>query len=360
MNRRLRASLMALFSCLFFNSPIAARTLSLDNQWCQRKLHVVRHYEISAMPGQPVVAVLPAFQSFFGATNWQVAKSSQFTFSEKPDTSKVTADNLGEPRHSYEIQWNAPKASKIEVEQSLEVELGWFATLHTSATLPYDAATLARYSASLGANAGEGINPDNEDVKSIGMKIAGKSDSAEATVENVCDWINDNIEYARGQRSVEQALADRRGSCTPMSELACSILRRLGIPCELVHAQFIGSGNGHMFIEVYFPDAGWVCYDLSNWNRGFKSLDALMWAGWDYRAGAPGNLKWIDGGACEAKDVAPYTEKMENASRLLRPSPRHMDVSSVQVVAQKAPASVRIRRRSLKEMMLDASNRSMI
>lgn len=337
-----------------------AKTFALQKDWCQRKLHVVRHYEIAATPGQATVAMIPALIGFLGQTNWQVIKSSKFNFSEMPNSSELGSNNLGMPRHNYKLIWNSPKFKTITVEQNLDVEITWFGSLYTSAKLPYDAGTLQRYAASLGADAKEGVDPNNSDVISISKKIAGGANKAEEIVEDVCDWVNDNIEFAKGKRSMEEALKQRKGSCTPMSKLACSMLRHLGIPCEVVEAKFIERKNGHAFIEVYFPDAGWIFYDLSNWNRGFKSLDCLMAVGWAYQSGSLNQLDWTDGNFCEEKDTAPFPEKSEEAFKVIRSFPRTLDVKSVRVLDGPAPATVQIRRRSLKEMILDPSGRSML
>jgi len=332
-----------------------AETLALQDKSCQRKLRVVRRYEIAGQQGRPTVAALPALMSFWGETNWQLVKSSRFTYSEQPDKTEVTADDRGQPRRYYQLTWNAPKAGKITVEQTMEVELTCFNTLYTSAKLPYADGVLERFSSSLGADDKEGINPSNADLKPICDSIAKRSRSAEEVVEGVCDWINENIKFVKGQRSSDEALTQRQGSCTPMSRLACSMLRRIGIPAEMVDAKFIGKDSGHAFIEVYFPDAGWIFYDLSNWNRGYKSLDCLMTVGWAYRSGTPDHTEWTDGYFCVEKDAASYSDRSETGSRLLRKSPQGKKVTGTIVVAQKPPPSAKSRQRPIRELILDTA-----
>ena len=334
---------------------VSAETYALQDKSCQRKLHVVRRYEIVAQQGKPTVAALPALMSFWGETNWQIVKSSRFTYSEQPDETVVTADDLGQPRRYYRMTWKAPKANKITVEQTMDVELTCFSTLYTSAKLPYADAVLKRFPSSLTVDEEGGINPNNPGLGPICDPIVKKARSAEEVVEGVCDWINENIKFVKGQRTSDEALAQRQGSCDPMSRLACSMLRRIGIPAEMVPAKFIGSEGGHAFVEVYFPDAGWVFYDLSNWNRGYKSLDCLMTVGWCYRSGSPEPTAWTDGYFCTEKDAAPFSDRSEMASRLIRKSPQGKKVSSVTVVAQQAPSSVKPRQRPLKDLILDTA-----
>jgi len=332
-----------------------AETFALQDKSCQRRLRVVRHYEITAQPGAPTVAALPALLSFWGESNWQLVKSSHFTYSEPPDKTEITSDNRGQPRRYYQMSWNAPKAGKITVEERLDVELSCFGTIYTSAKLPYDAEVLKRFPNSLGADEKEGINPNNPVLGPLCDSIVKKGRTAEEVVEGVCDWINENITFVKGQRTSDEALAQRQGSCTPMSLLACSMLRKIGIPAEVVDAKFIGKDSGHAFIEVYFPDAGWIFYDLSNWNRGYKSLDCLMAVGWAYRAGAPENTKWVDGYFCVEKDVSPYLDRSEAGTRFIRKAPKGMKISSVSVSSQKPPPSVKPRQHPIREMILDTT-----
>jgi hypothetical protein len=291
--------------------------------------------------------------SFWGETNWQIIKSSAFTFSEKPDNMEITSDNNGMPRRYYKMTWNAPKTEKITVAQTMEVELTFFSTLYTSAKLPYSENLLKRFPLSLGADAGDGINPANPDLGPVCDRIVKRSKTAEEVVEGVCDWISENIKFTDGRRTSDEALAQRKGNCTPMSRLACSMLRRIGIPAEMVYAKGIGSEGGHAFIEVYFPDAGWIFYDLSNLSRGFKSLDCLMTTGWAYLSGTPEKADWTDGHFCEEQDVVPFVDQSKKTAQLIKKSPEGYKVVSVSVIAGKPPSSVKMRQRPLRELILD-------
>jgi hypothetical protein len=126
-----------------------------------RKLQVVRRYEIAAEAGKPVTAIVPAMMSFWGATNWQVVKTSDFQYSESPDDVKITADKFGDLRRSYRLTWKSPKSGKITVEQTMDVELTFSNRLSTAAKLPYSDEIRDRFSASLAKDEKQGINPDN-------------------------------------------------------------------------------------------------------------------------------------------------------------------------------------------------------
>lgn len=330
----------------------------------RRNLIVTRRYEITVEKAKPSITEIPALMSFWGSTNWQVVKSSKFEYSEQPNDITITSDNLGMPRRYYKLTWNAPGSDKITVVQKMNVQLVYFNNLYTTAKLPYSDDLKQRFADSLKADTKQGIDPDNELLGPICEHIVNNSTDAEKVVEGVCDWINENIEFEKGQRTSSEALNDRKGSCTPMSRLACAMLRRIGIPAETVSAKFINGNSGHTFIEVYFPDAGWVFYDLSNWNRGFKSHDCLMTVGWNYKSGTPGNMKWTDGYFCEEKDAGSFVDrsmdsvKKNRAKRRKANNNKHSILDNIVVVRRirtEAPSIVKPRHKPLKELVMDLS-----
>jgi hypothetical protein len=337
-------------------TPSVAETYAVPGGASGRKLNIVRHYEFAVQKGQPAVAIVSGLMSFWGATNWQVVTSSKFKCSEPPSKVETIADDLGAVRRSYRVTWDAPKADKITMDQALAVELTALGRLYTAAKLPYPEEVGKRFAASLGKDEKEKINPDNPSLEPICAQIVKRQQRAESAVEGVCDWINENIKFKSGtsERGTDEALTLKEGSCSAMSRIACSMLRRMGIPAEMITAKFIGSEGAHAFIEVYLPDAGWVFYDLSNGSRGFKSLDCLLTVGWGYRAGPPQRPNWIEGNFCAEKDAAPFVES-EKLTRLLRKTPTGMKVAAVTVMTGKAPASVKPRQRPLRELMLDTS-----
>jgi hypothetical protein len=168
----------------------------------------------------------------------------------------------------------------------------------------------------------------------------------------VCDWVNENIEFkSKTPTASDAVLKNKYGNCVGMANVACAILRKMGIPAETLDATFL-SGNGHCFIEVYFPDAGWVFYDLSNLNRGFKSLDCLLTAGWAIRVGNGVRDNWIDGAFLTVSDASPYKED-ERVRNKLRAAPKKESVLGAAVVHVKPSAQTKIRRSPIRSLIMD-------
>jgi hypothetical protein len=357
MDTRSAARVMLLGALLLPGVRAQGNTTALIRPWCQRALHIVRHFEIDAQPGKPALAIVPAMIPVYGATNWQVIKASHFTFSEPPNSSKPSAgiDKFGRPHHDYQINWNSAKAARISIDQSLDLELTWFNTLYTSARLPYDAATRRRYAAYLAADPQGGINPDAPLVDHICSQILERSPTAAKAVEGVCDWIADNVDLdvQTGRQTSDETLARRNGDCEPVSILACALLRHLGVPCDTVQAKFVETPRKNEFIEVYYPDAGWVFYDISDGNIGFKNTDSILSVGWGFYGGAADRVDWQEGNYCVENDAVPFWTKDEAAMGVLNALPTHRSFSSVRVSANRPPVNVRIRRRPIREILLD-------
>jgi hypothetical protein len=322
----------------------------------QRRIQITREYNVPAAKGQKTEVGIPALMSFWGATNQQVIQSSKFTYSVKPDKIEITADNMGMRRRNYELTWDAPDTNRIKVTQVLVVELKCRNQLSTAARLPYPKDVLERCASSLGTDKGEGISTDNPGLEKICATIKSRGRYAEDVVEDVCDWINENIKFKLSREpSSDQVLARRQGQCSGMARLACAILRKMGVPAETVSGKFIGGEGSHGYMEVYFPDAGWVFYDLSNLQRGIKTLNCVVTAGFSFRVRTPKKFQWVNGHFFKTKDLTPYPKKMNFSKKALRKGPKGMPVLGVKVNRRKPMSSVKIRHVPIRRLIMDLS-----
>jgi hypothetical protein len=103
-------------------------------------------------------------------------------------------------------------------------------------------------------------------------------------VEAVANWVASNIHYAYGASNPPASAADvmryHEAICTGYANVTAGMLRSLGIPTQVVFGLVTGKpldlqGNGsaigwgvgrssaelHAWLNVYFPDAGWVPLD---------------------------------------------------------------------------------------------------
>lgn len=86
---------------------------------------------------------------------------------------------------------------------------------------------------------------------------------AQATVA-ILDWVRANITYDLSLSLPTDAVSvylNRSGVCSGFSNLAVALLRAAGIPARTQRGCFlfwIPHGGIHAWIEVYYPDVGWV------------------------------------------------------------------------------------------------------
>lgn len=121
-------------------------------------------------------------------------------------------------------------------------------------------------------------------------------------VERVLGWVSRNIQYDLDRRQSQSAvsvLARRRGYCTGIAALSVALLRSVGIEAREVDGYVSkaspGGGSGyHRWIEVFYPDRGWVFSDPTS-SHGFVRATYLRLS--DRRVtptwlGEPGRVVW--------------------------------------------------------------------
>ncbi len=335
------------------DSPPPNTARRYDGETFTRKLKAERAWEIQAEPGLKTMAAVPLIMSFWGSTNEQVIESERLRSSEPPDTKEVVFDFKNSGCRSLVMTWESPKGGKIIVVQHMDISISCRNTLYTMAKLPYPEETKKALAYSLAADSKGGINPANPDFAPICDEPALLSGYAEAAVEAVCEWINRNVAFESGKSSTsDTTFKDRTGNCVATASLACAMLRRMGIPSETVSAVFAGFDSGHCFIEVYYPDAGWVFYDLSKRERGFKYPECLVTAGWSYLVATPKSGDWKQGFFLAARDEGPFKALRDLPEDAFETRPGGL-AWGAKVRRIKPPAGIRVRHRSIRETMSD-------
>ena len=349
-----------IFICLLLVGVMAgitaAETYLFTPAVNKHKIKVVRKYNILVMPNQVNTAEIPAMFSFAGATNEQTIESSVFTFSVPPDKTEAKCRDYGQwSRKTYRLTWNKPAAITMAVTQEMMVTLTARNRLCTEAKLPYSAEVREKFKDYLGKSKNGDINPDNPALGPICKGIAAQNQYAEQVVSGVCDWIADNIEWRKGEGwGVDKTLEMHYGNSYALASVACSMLRKIGIPCDIVPGTYVG-GSSYYYIEVYFPDAGWVFYDLACPTRGFMTLDCVATASEDYciQSDPKKDFEWVDGNFFDSRDIGKYVEPEAVMKKALRDTPAKKEALSVMVMHGPVPAGLPVRQEPLRNLMLD-------
>ncbi|MDO8426772.1 MAG: transglutaminase family protein [Deltaproteobacteria bacterium] len=120
---------------------------------------------------------------------------------------------------------------------------------------------------------------ESPEVRPIAHSLSKGLTSEQEVVMSVLNWVVDNIKYKTPVEdySALWTLKTGQGNCQNFSHLSIALLRSLGIPARIVGGvslgkswkvplkdgallQSIGQG-GHAWLEVWYPDLGWVPYD---------------------------------------------------------------------------------------------------
>lgn len=124
------------------------------------------------------------------------------------------------------------------------------------------------------------VQVENPDIRALSRKLTGRATTEFQAVTAVINYIADNIRYVYNPTMYDavSTLRDRSGNCSNSAHLSAALLRAAGIPARVVGGttldkqlkvpmdgvrslvQTMGKG-GHAWIEVYFPDLGWLSYD---------------------------------------------------------------------------------------------------
>ncbi len=117
----------------------------------------------------------------------------------------------------------------------------------------------------------------NSDIRNITTFIIQGQTDYYKVVHKIAEWVENNVEYnltTLNEKSVFKAsrvLQTKEGVCDEITNLFIAMLRSIGIPARFVTGQVYSNigydfGN-HGWAEVYFPEIGWVPFDVT-----FKQL----------------------------------------------------------------------------------------
>jgi len=143
------------------------------------------------------------------------------------------------------------------------------------ARFPDPAALSAEVAAYLGAT--PRVDPRLPGVAALARTL--KAAAPIETVTRVLDWMRNNVEYRiTGFTTVDEVLARRHGECGGQSALIVALLRACGLPAREVWGviedlspgrDFAPAGHlkGHLWVEVFLGDAGWVPLERDTTSR---------------------------------------------------------------------------------------------
>lgn len=280
------ASLSALIVFVMLYSSVAlAKTLKLEGR-LDSSIAMRQQMEFSVDQG-PVQSfsfkfALPADFRNKGVN--QSIDSLSARFDPQPSSSTVEKDRFG--NRFQKVSWS-------NVSQPIRINLGYTANVRSelSAIESRTPFPIGRASGSdaLYLQATEMVQSDSAEIRELARSITDGARSEYEAVTAITNYVADNIKYTFNPPKYDAlyTLSTRSGNCQNFAHLAIAMLRSVGIPARIVGGitlkdawkvpidsrnsivQSMGQG-GHAWMEIYFPDLGWLSYDPQQ-SRQFTS-----------------------------------------------------------------------------------------
>jgi len=115
------------------------------------------------------------------------------------------------------------------------------------------------------------IQPDDPAIKSLAKNLSQGCKKEIEVVNKIANWISKNItpaDHCLDVKSYNPAwvLENKTARCVGFSNLMIALLRDNNIPARLVYGikyrkKLVRINPGHCWIEIYFPEVGWLQYD---------------------------------------------------------------------------------------------------
>jgi len=122
----------------------------------------------------------------------------------------------------------------------------------------------------------ETIDSNDEDIIRLASELVKGEDDLYAAAFKLADWTKNNVNYnlstltADVTQKASWVLQNRQGVCDELTSLFMALLRAVGIPARFVSGiaytdspLFPENWGPHGWAEVYFPNYGWVPFDVT-------------------------------------------------------------------------------------------------
>lgn len=255
-------------------SPLQAENLTVSGEMdSEIKFEIRKNVELARGIRKLTLSfvVPPSFQS---PTSNQVVRDFELKFTPEPQEKKSERDARGN---------TVVTAGWSTVPKSVECALSFSAGNSTSLKLidtgvPFPLPEIpedVRYY----LKATEQVQAGDERIRRLSAELTQGVKTEFDAVQRVITYVVDHVKYVSPPERYDAlySLESRKGNCQNFSHLSAALLRPLGIPVRIVNGITLnrpfnvnrqGSvytfkmGQGrHSWIEVWFPDLGWVPVD---------------------------------------------------------------------------------------------------
>jgi transglutaminase-like putative cysteine protease len=198
-------------------------------------------------------------------------ESSNISYSKKPDAVTATSEGIS-------ATWvNPPTQLRYTMDTNLTIDVkadGLNSESQLPLTLPSSNESVAKYLAP-----STFVQSNDQEIAKTAKAIVNNTTYESAAVTSIMLWVSDNLKYDLNAtpHDASWTFHNKRGTCENYAHLSLALLRSVGIPARYVSGYLVGgtinlngdiltssyqwSPGPHAWIEVYYPDLGWVPYE---------------------------------------------------------------------------------------------------
>ncbi len=262
---------------LFAAWPVAAENFTVRGDM-DSVIHYELQHQITAGDGMRKLMlsfVVP--ESFDSPTYTQKISDFKVRFSPKAEEQKTTTDARG--NKIIEATWyTVPRVIDASISFDAQTNTG-LKPIQSTAPFP-PVATPGHLKVYLQSS--EQVQTSDPTIRELALSLTRNSKTQFDAVQKVISWVVDHVRYVNPpvQYDALYSLRTGKGNCQNYSHLAAALLRNVGVPVRIVNGVTMNQpfdiswargtltfkmGQGrHSWVEVWFPDLGWVPYDPQN------------------------------------------------------------------------------------------------
>ncbi|MBI3032510.1 transglutaminase domain-containing protein [Candidatus Woesearchaeota archaeon] len=291
-----KKKIITLFSCVVILLTIAGIALSKedtpldhDDNWFYESKEIVTDFTINTK-----LKIVPASEKYI-----LEKVITDLSFYPREDyrqkiLSLETEPKPAEINDNLQFIWYQPKEDELEIKVSARVDIeNKFVRVKERVPFPVQKipAKEKQYLQETTL-----IDFSKNGIQKLANDLSeGETDEYEV-VFTIANWVKNNIEYSLSTVTADAALPaswvleNRKGVCDELTNLFIAMLRSVGIPARFVAGYsytnselFTTNWGPHGWAEVYFPEYGWIPFDVTYGEFGFvdathiklkESLDA--------------------------------------------------------------------------------------
>jgi len=231
--------------------------------------------KVEPAPGtQKLVLSYVIPEAFTSPTYHQSISAFRLQFSTEPSTREEKTDERG--NHIIRAIWNRPQAMVESVMQFTAGNSTGLKPLRTSAPFPLE--NLGRAEEAYLAATPQVPARDDEIIR-LANQLTASSKTEFDAIQRILTWVVDHLRYVLVPEHYDAlySLRTGKGNCQNYSHISAALMRAVGIPCRIVNGITLKepydvelpggtltlrmAQGRHSWIEVWFPDLGWVPFD---------------------------------------------------------------------------------------------------